>query len=208
MSWDDLPNSYDVVARTYETTFLAELDGKPRDRQLLTSLASTSTGPVVDVGCGPGHIGAFVKADGRWVAGLDRSPGMAELAGRRLDAAGVADMRDLPLASARIGALVAFYSLIHLPRMDVVAVLREFHRVLRPGGRVLLSVHEGEGRIELDEFLDEPVPFIATLFTLDEVVTGCTDAGLLVTLAERRPPYPSEHPTWRVYVMAQRPPAG
>jgi hypothetical protein len=76
--------------------------------------------------------------------------------------------------------------------------------VLRPGGGVLFSVHEGQGEIELDEFLDEPVPFVATLFELDELVAATERAGLVVALAERRPPYPSEHPTNRLYVLAER----
>ena len=42
-----------------------------------------------------------------------------------------------PFASARIGGLVAFYSLIHVRRAALGGVLAEFHRVLRPGGRVL-----------------------------------------------------------------------
>ena len=66
-------------------------------------------------------------------------------------------MRSLPFASARVGGIVAFYSLFHLRRAELGAVLREFRRVLRPGGRVLFSTHEGEGDAVIDRFLDEPV---------------------------------------------------
>ena len=70
-----------------------------------------------------------------------------------------ADIRSLPLAAGTVGGLLAFYSLIHVRRSECALVLREFARVLRPGGQVLLSAHEGEGEVELDEFLGEPVPF-------------------------------------------------
>ena len=205
MAWNRLPSSYDVVARAYESRFVDELRDKPRDRELLDQFAAAATDPVVEIGCGPGQVGLVVQAHGRYVVGVDISSEMARLASRRLRAALVADLRELPFAGGQIGALVAFYSLIHVPRPQLAAAVGEFHRVLRPGGRVLFSAHEGEGQIELDEFLDESVPFVATLFQLDELVEATTAAGLTVTTAERRPPYPSEHPTDRLYVTAERP---
>ncbi|MCU1351325.1 MAG: methylase involved in ubiquinone/menaquinone biosynthesis [Acidimicrobiales bacterium] len=205
MDWGFLRSSYDTVAADYAVRFDDELEGKPRDRELLDGFARAVEDPVLDIGCGPGHIGRRLGARGRRVIGIDLSPAMAELAKPRLAGALVADMRDLPIASASAGGLAAFYSLIHVRRSDLPNVLRELHRVLRPGGRVLLSVHEGDGEIELAEFLGSPVRFAATLFQLDEVTEACAVAGLVVERAERRAPYPSESPTVRLYVEASRP---
>lgn len=193
-----------MVSGKYEERFLHELNDKPRDRELLAEFVASVSDPVVEIGCGPGQIGLYLRERGRRVFGLDASSQMSKLATARLDGALTADMRSLPLAPERIGALVAFYSLIHVRRSELEAVLKEFHRVLRPGGRVLLAVHEGHGEIGGDEFLDEPVPFVATLFELDELVNASERTGLLVTLAERRVPYPSEK-TVRLYVAAMRP---
>ena len=204
MAWEQLRSSYDAVARKYEARFLDELNDKPRDRELLKAFAASVSDPVVEVGSGPGQVGAFVRQRGRRVFGLDRSAQMARLAKHRLDGALVADMRWLPLASERLGGLVAFYSLIHLRRHELATALREFHRVLQPGGRVLFSAHEGQGELEHDQFLDEPVPIVATLFELDELVDASEAAGLRVTRAERRIPYASES-TVRLYVEATRP---
>jgi len=201
MARDDVGSSYDAVARKYEARFLDELSAKPRDRELLTTFSESVRDPVVEVGCGPGQIGAFVRAHGRRVVGLDLSPEMARLASSRLDGALVADMRSLPFASARVGGIVAFYSLFHLERAELGAVLREFRRVLRPGGRVLFSAHEGEGDVVIDRFLDEPVLIAATYFTLDELVRASETAGFTVTRAERRTPYSGES-TVRLYVEA------
>ena len=196
-------SSYNTVARTYESRFVDELRDKPRDRELLERFAVSVGDPVVDVGCGPGQIGAFVQGLGRRVAGIDFSPQMARLALDRLDAAVTADMRALPLADRAVGGVVAFYSLIHLPRPDLVPALREFRRVLRPGGRVLFSAHEGRGEVELEEFIGQPVPMIATFFELDELTAATAAAGFEVVSAERREPYPVES-TVRLYVEATR----
>ena len=125
----------------------------------------------------------------------------------RLDAALVADMRLLPITDAALGGLVAFYSLIHVRRRDLPVVLGEFARVLRPGGRVLFSAHEGVGEIELDEFIGEPVRVCATFFALDELADAARSAGLHVAGAERRASYASESGTVRLYVEATKPAA-
>ena len=205
MAWEHLRSSYDEVARKYEDRFLDELRGKPRDREILAAFAAAVPDPVVEVGCGPGQIGLFVKQHGRRVYGLDLSSQMARLANVRLDGALAADMHSLPFASEQLGALVAFYSLIHVRRSALRPVLREFHRMLRPGGRVLFSAHEGRDEVAYEEFLGEPVPFVATLFELDELVDSSRAAGFDVTNAERRMPYPSESGTVRLYIEATRP---
>jgi len=195
--------SYDALAAHYEARFRDELDGKPRDRALLAAFAVAAADPVVEIGCGPGQVGAFVRDLGRRVVGADLSREMVRLARRRLDGAVTADMRALPFPDDGFGGLLAFYSLIHLPRADVVVALREFRRVVRPGGHVLFSAHEGRGEVVLDEFAGQPVPMIASLFDLDELVGMCESAGLRVASAERREHYAGEMTT-RLYVAATR----
>jgi SAM-dependent methyltransferase len=204
VTWDQLRQSYDRVAAGYEARFAGELADKPRDRQLLDAFAAAITGPVVDLGSGPGHIGARVRDHGRWTVAVDASAAMAGLAAGRLDAAAVADMRSLPLAAGSVGGVVAFYSLIHVRRPEVAPVLAEIERVLRPGGRLLLSAHEGDGEIVQDEFLGEPVPFVATLFGLDELATAIGAAGMEVLLAEKQAPVAGQHASTRLYLEARR----
>jgi SAM-dependent methyltransferase len=205
VNWDRLPSTYDTVARAYEDAFVDELDGKPEDQAMLRDFSASTTDPIADVGCGPGQIGRFVRSRGRTVLGVDISAAMAGLAAGRLDAALVSDVRRLPVRDASLGGVVAFYSLIHLPRAELGGALAEIHRVLRPGGRLLLSAHEGRGTHEQERFLGHAVPFVATLFTLDELVDAARTSGLRVTLSRRRDPHESEHQTGRLYLGAERP---
>jgi SAM-dependent methyltransferase len=194
-----------VVAPAYEERFLDELDAKPRDRELLASFAERTEDPVVELGCGPGQVGAFVRSHGRWVAGADLSLEMARRANRRLDGAVTTDLRRLPQATESVGGIVAFYCVIHLSRGELPGVFAEMARVLRPGGLVLVTAHEGEGEIERAEFVGHAVPFVATLYRLDELTEAAEPAGLSVTLAERRGPYPGESGTTRLHLEALRP---
>ena len=204
-SWSHVRSSYDQVAGKYEDRFRDELAGKEGDRHLLATLAQSVADPVLEIGCGPGQIGGFVRERGRRVLGLDLSPEMARRAAARLDGALVADMRDLPIRSGGIGGIVAFYSIIHLRRPELRDTFREFFRALRPGGRILLSAHEGDDEIELTEFIGEPVPMAATFFGLDELTTALGAAGFDITNAVRREPYSSEGSTIRLYVEACKP---
>jgi SAM-dependent methyltransferase len=206
---DKLRSSYDAVAEVYAQKFFDELSRKPFDRALLDAFADALPAPTaLDVGCGPGHVGGYLRERGLDVTGVDLSPMMIELArqlnpGIRFE---VADMRNLK-AVATFGGIAAFYSVIHIPREEVPAVLREFRRALMPGGRLLLSVHGGSGTVTTQEFLGRQVPFEATLFEQGELVDLTTAAGFEVTTATIRSPYDFESQTPRLYVAATRGPA-
>ena len=204
---DELRSSYDTVAETYAQKFFDELARKPFDRALLDEFAAALPAPTaLDVGCGPGHLAGYLRERGLDVTGLDLSPVMIELA-RRLNPEirfEVADMRRLTETDGTVGGIAAFYSVIHIPREEVPAVLREFRRVLVPAGRLLLSVHGGSGTVATHEFLGKQVPFEATLFDRDELADLITSAGFEVTNATVRAPYEFESQTPRLYVAATR----
>ena len=107
----------------------------------------TPNGLVFDVGCGPGMDTAVLQQHNLHAIGLDFSYEMMQV-GRQAVATQVsfvqADMRYLPLGSVADG-LWACASLLHLQRADVLPTLQTFHRVLKPGGILYLSVKLGVG---------------------------------------------------------------
>ena len=205
-------DSYDAVAEDYAEKFLRELDAKPFDRTLLDELAAelAGAGRVVDLGCGPGHVAAYLAQRGCDLLGIDLSPGMVAVAARLHPALEfrVGDMLDLALPDASIAGIAAFYSIIHLPRERVPVALGEMARVLAPGGHLALSAHRGRGELFAGEFLGRPVPFEATLFEPDELAGLVEGAGLVLDDVTVRAPYPEESATERIYLRARRPRAG
>jgi demethylmenaquinone methyltransferase/2-methoxy-6-polyprenyl-1,4-benzoquinol methylase len=108
---------------------------------------------VVDVCCGSGASLAGLRRPGRTLLGVDASAEMLALAaeryGHRIGGPGFAraDAFRLPLADASADALVIAFGLRNLrPRREA---LREFARVLRPGGTlaILEATAPGRGRL-------------------------------------------------------------
>ena len=194
--------AYDVVAASYAERFLDELDDKPRDRAVLDRLAAAVDGPVVDLGCGPGQVGAHVRRTHGPVFGADLTPAMARLAAERLDGVVVADARALPFADGSVGGVVAFYSLIHLPLPDRPVAFAELARVLRPGGRLLVAALEG-GEITGTVLVGHAVALHYVLYDLADLRALAEAAGLVVVAAERYEPRDGERFP-RLYVEAQR----
>src|SRR3954449_10346796 len=78
-SWlGDTRESYDTVAADYADLLHDELAARPPDRAVLAAFArlvhADGSGPVADVGCGPGRITAHLAALGVPVRGIDLSP--------------------------------------------------------------------------------------------------------------------------------------
>ena len=74
--------SYDAVATQYAAAIGDELRHKPLDRALLNLIGDLAAdGVVLDLGCGPGHVAAYL-AERSSVIGLDLSEAMAAEAWR------------------------------------------------------------------------------------------------------------------------------
>lgn len=199
--------SYDRIAKRYAKEFVDELDHKPLDRALLTMLAeeTAGSGPVADLGSGPGHAAAFLAARGVPTTALDLSPAMATLARHQLGRPAVAaSLTALPFGPGTLAAAVALYCLIHLDSPGLDAAVAELGRTIRPGGPVLLAFHTGTEVIHRDEWWGEPVDLDFRFLEADAVTDRLTVAGFAVEVVLERAPYPEEAPTQRTYVLARR----
>lgn len=202
-------SSYDVVAPTYLTLFGSELEGKPLDRALLAAFAEIildrlGGGPVADIGCGPGHITSHLVEMGLDAMGIDLSEEMVGLARHTYPAVEFrqGSMTAVELSDKSLTAIVAFYSIIHIPDSHLPLVFAEFHRVLRPGGVLLLAFQAGDEERHLVEWHGHPVDMHAYLRQPETVARSLEEAGLAVTLQLVRSPEPTETMD-RCYAMAR-----
>lgn len=133
---------YDRVAERY----LATKDG--RDPLVLSALEEVARdlppgAPVLDLGCGAGVPATLWLAErGFDVTGVDLSQRQLDLARELVPGATFlkVDMTGLDLAPETFGAVVAFHSIIHVPREEHPALLEKIHGWLKPGGLFLATL--------------------------------------------------------------------
>ncbi len=95
---------------------------------------------VIDIGTGTGTAAGLARGEGRTVVGIDAAPGMLEIARAEVADVDFAEMDFGALAfdDASFDLVLAVHSLLFAT--DRTAVLREWLRVARLGGRLSLSV--------------------------------------------------------------------
>ena len=141
MDRNDVRRAWDDVAATYA----ARRDPDGSDAALIDDLLARlpDEPDVLDVGCGDGARTLANLPPGS--VGLDVSRRGLDLASETVPEARLVhgEMSTLPFAADRFDAITAYHAVFHVERERHPAVYDEFARVLRPGGRLLMTLPGG-----------------------------------------------------------------
>jgi uncharacterized protein YceH (UPF0502 family) len=204
-------SSYDSVAVGYAARMVDELGALPFERWLLERVAAHADGgPVVEVGCGPGHVTAYLAEAGADATGIDLSPAMVDEARRRFPAGDyqVGDLRRLirPTSAQGWSAVLAWYSLIHLAASELPGAFTAMSRPLAPGGWLVVALHAGAEVQHFEDWFDAPVDLDFVLHEPAEVVAVAQAAGLEEVEWYHRGRFAARgEVTDRIYVVGRKP---
>lgn len=137
--------------------------------------AGRRTAPIVDLGCGRGEWLELLRDEGLVGVGVDLNKiFLADCAGLALDVVEQDAVAYLAsLAPNSVGAITSFHLIEHLPLKSVIALLDEAHRVLRPGGILVLETPNpsnlvvGACNFYLDPTHRNPLPPELTCFLME-----------------------------------------
>jgi SAM-dependent methyltransferase len=200
---------YDRIAERYAAWAGASWEGgRARCGELLLQRLPPGAA-VLDLGCGTGVPVARELATRFAVTGVDCSPRSIALAKRNVPGGTFfqADMSSLDFPAASFDAVIAFYSIIHVPRAEHPALLRAIAGWLRPGGVFVASLGAGEADDGYEEdWLGAPMYWShfngATNRRLIEA------AGLRLLLAEEITEDEDGAPATFLWVAAEKPRSG
>lgn len=147
-------------ARAEDWAAYVEQVGLPLFGAALDAARVTAGTRLLDAGCGAGLLALLARLRGAEVAAIDAAPGMIEVARERLPGADVrvGDLESLPFTDADFDAVIAVNSVFYAA--DMAAAMNEIARVVRPGGRVVLTAW---GPPQKCEFLTAIMPQLGPL---------------------------------------------
>jgi 2-polyprenyl-3-methyl-5-hydroxy-6-metoxy-1,4-benzoquinol methylase len=200
-------SGYDLIAEQYLATKSGE---DPLALGALEDLASLlpPAAAVLDLGCGAGVPATRWLADrGFAVTGVDVSARQLDLARSRVPGASFikADMAEVDFEPGAFDAVVAFHSIIHVPRTEHPALLGRIHRWLKPEGAFLatMTITDYEGRDE--DWEGWGAPMLWSHYDGDTNVAMLREAGFGIRYAEPRAGGGTGHEaeTW-LWVLARQ----
>ena len=197
---------YDRVAERY----LASKDaGDPTTLAALEEVARElpPDAVVLDLGCGAGVPATHWLAQRFAVTGLDVSARQLELARRHVPAARFlrADMTDLSFPPETFDVVVAFHSIIHVPRAEHPALLAKVHRWLKPGGSFLATWALGGWEGEEDDWEGWGAPMRWSHHDGETSLELLRGAGFTIERAEARTTRGARGDESWLWVLARKP---
>lgn len=155
-------SGYDAIAQNY-LKLIENMGPRVREKYLTIIEQNLPQGALVlEVGCGAGDPMTQRLVRHHRVIGLDISKEQLAFAVRNAPEADfvLADMTRLPFREALFDAVVAFYSMTHVPRDEQRALLLDIHRKLKPGGLLVVTMGHGDSADSIEpDWLGAPMFF-------------------------------------------------
>lgn len=137
-----LRTAYDSHADERERAPLDAWKLVERER-VLTWLRAAGVRTLLEIGAGTGKDALFFQQHGLAVTAVDQSPAMVAHCRRKGVRAEMLDFLSLATLTERFDAVYALNCLLHVPKVDLPAVLGAIRAVLHPGGRFYLGQYGG-----------------------------------------------------------------
>lgn len=130
---------YDEIATTYDDSRFNNTYGEfidIQERRILDELLSNQKGVIVDLACGSGRLLNYATI------GVDGSNEMIKIAQEKFPKKEIfeADAAQIPLEDNSVDAIISFHFIMHLNEEKLKAILKEVHRVLKKGGRIIFDI--------------------------------------------------------------------
>lgn len=179
----DLKSTYNKIAKDWMKDHNADTWWVEGTNSFMSFLSPGAV--ILDVGCGSGVKSDYLIKAGFAVTGIDFSEAMVELARQHVPA-GKFFVKDIkqPLAlSDQFDGVFAQAVLLHIPKAEVVNVVKNIIEPLKPGGYLYVAVKELKVGRQEEEIVKESdygyeYERFFSYYTIDELKKYLTDMGM------------------------------
>lgn len=194
---------YNAIAGAYTASRREDSD----DVRLLAELAQRlpKGAKVLDAGCGAGVPVTRALARRFDVTGVDFSEAQIALARQNVPTTRFLceNITQLGFPDGTFDAIVSYYAIIHIPRELHRPLLENFHRMLKPGGWVLLCLGAQDLPGEMGEFMG--VPMYWSHYDANTYLTMLSECGFAVEWHRLVPDSLDDRGTVHLFILAQKP---
>lgn len=143
-------DDYDDIAREYAEEFYNDTSDNKYIDKFLQSLNGKK---ILDAGCGVGEDCKYIEDKGFKAIGIDLSQRMLEIAKEKYPNGRfqIMDMTDITYPENTFDGIISNCSLFHIPTELLPQTLESFKRVLKPNGKLLLILQEGNEETMAEE---------------------------------------------------------
>lgn len=150
-SGSSVRDAYSAVSQQYIGLFDGAGGGQAHegDTALIRQHLSGLSGPVLDLGCGPGHWSAYLHSLGVEVTGVDMVPEF--IAHARATHPGpefcLGSMTGTSVPEHSVSGVLSWYSTIHLPPPELDRALADLRRLLAPSGVLVIGFFDSDDEV-------------------------------------------------------------
>ena len=199
-------DGYDRVVDRY-VAWARGIGSEERMRYSSVLLARISEGAeVLELGCGDGLPTTLQLAERFIVTGVDISSKLLSIARRNVPTGKFvhADMTEVEFESESFDAIAAFYSLIHVPRDELPALLKSIVEWLRPGGLFVATMGTVSEEVGFEEdWLG--VPMCWSSYDAETNRRLVEESGLHIVSAQEETAEEDGKPVTFLWVVAEKP---
>ncbi|WP_204002737.1 class I SAM-dependent methyltransferase [Micromonospora lutea] len=183
-------DAYSSMSAQYIALFDGDWQAHVDDLALIRGHLAGLDGPVLDLGCGPGHWTAYLHSLGADVTGVDLVDEFIDHA--RANFPGpvfrLGSMTDLDVPDHSVAGILSWYSTIHLPPAELDLALAEFRRMLAPTGRLVIGFFDSDDEVtEFDHKVRTAYRWPADEFSAHLARAGFTERQRLQQQFPERP---------------------
>jgi len=199
---------YDKSASSYAKEYPRPSEHIDKFLENLKKLHSHELHPkILDIGCGIGKDSGYMHSQGFGVIGIDISKGMLKVAKKNFPKIDfrLADFRHVDFLDNSFDGIFAAYSLIHIPKSDILKTLKRLNRFMKAHGFIYIALQSGKpNELFVNLAFASKEKVFLNVYSYSEIKEILNKVGFKIIFKSERAPKKNEIDYKKLFIIAQK----